>query len=296
MTQENRVAYVFPGQGSQFVGMGRSLQDIHPEAKQTFEEADDLLQRRISALCFEGPKAELDQTVNTQPAILVASIAAYRILKSRGRIPDVVAGHSLGEYSALVAAESLTFAQALDLVGKRAQFMHEAGKENPGGMTAIIGLPLEKVEEICKTSGAEIANINSPNQIVIAGKNDKVLYSEGLVKGLNGKVIRLQVSIAGHCSLMQPARENLEIILQNTDISDPKIPFVANVTGNFVEYGHEVRRFLGEQLTQSVQWLDSVRTIIDRGSVRRFVEVGPGKVLSGLINKIDGSVAVEQFS
>lgn len=294
MSKEVPVAFLFPGQGSQKVGMGLKLAEDHREAKLTFEEANDTLGRNISNICFNGPKEILDSTINTQPAILVTSIAALRVLKKMGKIPDQVAGHSLGEYSALVAAEALSFAQALRLVQERGRLMEEAGEVNPGSMAAVMGLDIEQVREICHQAGAEIANINTPLQIVISGKRDTVRYAADLVQNRKGKPIGLNVSIAAHSSLMEPAKKNMEILLRGIPIQNPKIPFVANVTGNYAKTGDEIRRYLVDQITGSVLWLDSIKILRSNG-IQTFVDVGPGEIMAGMIRRIDPQVAVESF-
>lgn len=294
MTKEVPVAFLFPGQGSQKIGMGQKMFDAHPAARLTYEEADDVLARKISDICFNGPKDVLDSTINTQPAILVTSIAALRVLKKMGKVPGQVAGHSLGEYSALVAAEALSFAQALKLVQERGRFMEDAGKINPGKMAAVIGLTLDEVKDICRQAGAEIANINTELQIVISGKEDTVKYASELAVSSKGRVIGLNISIASHSSLMEPARQNMEMLLQSVPIQNPKIPFIANVTGNYVSTGDEIRRCLVDQITGSVLWLDSIRTLTKNG-IQTFIDVGPGEIMAGLIRKINPSSSVEVF-
>lgn len=296
MIKEGRYAFVFPGQGSQKVGMGESLvNNPDPElaqiARRTYEEASDVLNTDFSRICFSDPENQLDSTRITQPALLITSIAAHRMLTGADVRPDVVAGHSLGEYSALVAAEALSFEQALLLVSARGKFMEDAGEINPGKMAAILKLPLEHVQEICEESGAQIANINSEQQIVIAGKNDSVTYASEMARDRRGRVIGLNVSIASHCDLMQPAQENMKILLRATDINNPTIPFIANVTAEYMQTGDQIRRGLVDQMTGTVLWLDSIKKMTASGDgVRSILEVGPGSVLTNLMKHIDTSV------
>lgn len=291
MSKEFKTAFVFPGQGSQRVGMGRSLFDSFEVARQTFEEANDNLHENLLALCINGPEILLNDTRYTQPAILTVSIAALRVLSEQGRNPDQVAGHSLGEYSALVAAQALNFPDALRLVAARGKYMADAGQTKPGKMAAILGLSFENVKKICQETGAEIANINSETQIVIAGNSNVVEKAVEIAKK-KGKAIVLNVSIASHSSLMEDARQKLAAYIQNVPIQDPQIPFVANVTATYVTSAAEVRRGLIAQMTGSVLWLNTIQNMIGNG-VERFVEVGPKKVLSGILREIDYQVAVE---
>lgn len=296
MIKEGRHAFVFPGQGSQKVGMGEHLvNNPDPElakiARRTYEEASDVLSTDFSRICFSDPENQLDSTQITQPALLITSIAAHRVLSGVGIRPEVVAGHSLGEYSALVAAEALSFEQALLLVSARGKFMKEAGEINPGKMAAVLKLPLEHVREICEESGAQIANINSDQQIVIAGKNDSVAYASEMARDRRGRVIGLNVSIASHCDLMQPAQENMKMYLRTVDIHNPTTPFIANVTGEYMQTGDQIHRGLVDQVTGTVLWLDSVKKIIADGDGKRSIlEVGPGSVLTNLMKHIDASV------
>lgn len=281
-------AFVFPGQGTQRAGMAEGLlfnrnQDISTLARRIYEEANDILQVNLTSLCLNGPDEELDKPEITLPAILVTSIAALRALSYYDLKPDVVAGHSLGEFSALVAAEALSFEQAVRLVNARGKFMEAAGQINLGGMAAVLGLELPEVEEICRESGAEIANINSDTQIVISGKNDSISY---VVEKLgNRKVKRLRVRIASHSSLMEPARQKMELLLQQESIANPKLPFVQNVTGNYARTIDQVKRGLIDQLTGRVLWLDSIKLMYNDG-VEEYIEVGAGDVLTRLIRRI----------
>ncbi len=257
---------------------------LRQAAVRTFEEASDTLHEDFSRLCLTDPEGKLDRTIYTQPALLLVSIAALRMLELQGRRPDVVAGHSLGEYSALVAAEALSFEQGLRLVRARGEYMEEAGETNPGRMAAVLKLPLEQIKEICEESGAEIANINSEQQIVIAGKHDAVEYATQLATDKKGRVIGLNVSIASHCSLMEPARQRMDFLLQSFPFGDPVIPFVANISGNYIDTSQEVKRGLVDQLTGSVRWLDTMK-LLERRGVESYVEVGSGEVLSGLLRR-----------
>lgn len=288
------MAFVFPGQGSQKVGMGRNLYNNFQTARRTFEEAEDVLHKNLLTLCFNGPETSLNDTRNTQPAILAVSIAALRVLGEQERNPDQVAGHSLGEYSALVAVRALNFPDALRLVSARAEYMADAGQAKPGKMAAILGLSFEDVKKICQETGAEIANINTETQIVIAGNSNVVEKAVEIAKK-KGKAIVLNVSIASHSSLMEDARQKLADYLQSVPIQDPQITFVANVSGTYVFHAEEVRSGLVDQITGSVLWLDTIRTMIEN-RVDTFVEVGPGKVLSGIIRNIDRQVKVESVN
>lgn len=285
----SKEAFIFPGQGSQKTGMGKNLVE-HPDpslamiARRTFEEANDTLSEKFDEICFTNPEGKLDQTAFTQPALLITSVAALRMLDAQERQPDIVAGHSLGEYSALVAAEALSFEQALKLVKARGECMEEAGRINPGRMAAILKLPFDQVQAICDASGAEIANHNSEQQIVIAGKNDAVEYASQLATDQRGRVIGLNVSIASHCGLMAPAQQQMDLLLRTVDVSDPQLPFIANISGTYSDTAQSVKRGLVDQLTGTVRWLDTMR-LMQQDGVDSVVEVGPGEVLSSLFKR-----------
>jgi [acyl-carrier-protein] S-malonyltransferase len=289
-----KLAFLFPGQGSQHVGMGKALAEAFPEARRVFEEADAALGSDLSGLCFSGPEAELQLTANTQPAILTTSIAALRVLQARGLAPSWVAGHSLGEYSALVAAGTLALRDAVVAVRRRGQYMQEAVPVGQGTMAAVLGLGLEDVRAAC-AEGAEgrvvaPANVNSPGQVVIAGHTDAVARAGERCKARGAKrVVPLPVSAPFHCPLMAPAQERLARDLAALAMADPQVSFVNNVDAAFVGTAAEVRDGLVRQVSGTVLWQASVeRLAADGASV--FVEVGPGAVLSGLVKKIsDGA-------
>ncbi|ABZ84720.1 malonyl CoA-acyl carrier protein transacylase [Heliomicrobium modesticaldum Ice1] len=287
-----KTLFMFPGQGSQFVGMGADLVRHYSEACQVFAEADDTLGFSLSRLCFEGPEEELRLTANTQPALLAVSIAYFRVLAAKGWKADWVAGHSLGEYSALVAAGSLTLADGLRLVRQRGLFMQEAVPAGQGTMAAIMGLEAEAVEEVCRQAATalggvvEPANFNGAGQVVIAGERLAVEKAMELAKVAGAKrALLLNVSAPFHCSLMRPAAERMAGLLRTAAIADPVIPLVANVTAAPVCDAERVRENLILQVDHPVRWEQSIRFLADQG-VTRFVEVGPGKVLSGLVRKI----------
>ena len=285
-----RTAFIFPGQGSQQVGMGKELADTLPVARQVFEEADCVLGIRLSSLCFEGPDEELRLTVNTQPAILTSSIAALRTLEASGARADFVAGHSLGEYTALVAAGSLKFDDALGAVRKRGLYMQEAVPSGEGAMAALIGIDVEMVRAICAEASSRgvcaPANVNSPNQTVIAGHRPAVERAVELAKEKGAKrAVMLAVSAPFHCELMKPAAERLAALFTGTEFSDLKVPLVTNVDAELITCGNEARDALLRQVASPVRWSESIQRLLDEG-VTRFIEVGPGKVLSGLVRQI----------
>jgi [acyl-carrier-protein] S-malonyltransferase len=283
------VAFVFPGQGSQQAGMGRALAEAFPESRAVFEEADRALGFPLSSLCFSGPEAELQLTANTQPAILATSIAALRPLAARGLRPSWVAGHSLGEYSALVAAGALSLSDALVLVRRRGQYMQEAVPVGAGAMAAVLALDLPAVERACReAAGDEVvspANVNSPGQVVIAGHAAAVERASERCKAAGAKrVVRLPVSAPFHCALMEPAREQLEPDLRAVAFRDPEVPLVNNVDARVVRTAAECREGLLRQVSAPVLWQQSVERLVELG-VTTFVELGPGSVLCALVRK-----------
>lgn len=291
-----KTAFVFPGQGSQYAGMGRDIAEKFTVARGVFDEAETALGFPISRLCFDGPEAELMLTENTQPAILTTSTALFRVLQARGVRPDYVAGHSLGEYSALVAAGALKLSDAAALVRRRGQYMQQAVPLGTGAMAAILGMDLTTALAICE-QGAQgqvvsPANLNSPGQIVIAGNREAVERAVTLSKQAGAKrAILLQVSAPFHCSLMKPAEEQLSMDLDNCVFSDLQVPLVTNVDAAPIYSGGDARSALKRQVSRPVRWQETIQFLLDAG-VRRFVEVGPGKVLLGLIRSIDKSVTM----
>lgn len=291
----SKLAYLFPGQGSQAVGMGKDLFDNFEAARAVFEEADEALGFPLSEMCFAGTTEDLALTENTQPAILTTSVAAFRAMESTGfPLPDFVAGHSLGEYSALVAAGAISFADAVRTVRNRGRYMQEAVPVGVGAMAAILGLPIETVEIACLDAAeGEVcapANINSPAQIVIAGNAAAVDRAIELLKERGAKrAIKLNVSAPFHCDLMLPAQERLGADLEKVDFSDLRFPIIENVTADANLSGERVRTALTEQVSSPVRWAQSVEALL-AADVTTFVEVGAGKVLSGLVRQINRDV------
>jgi [acyl-carrier-protein] S-malonyltransferase len=293
MTNQFPIAFLFPGQGSQAVGMCKELAANHEVARRTFEEADEALGYKVSELCFEGPEENLKLTEITQPAILTASVAAWRVLEEKGVKPDFVAGHSLGEYSAHVASGTLSLADAVKTVRNRGRYMQEAVPVGVGAMAAILGLPLEKVAEIAREASdgevCDVGNINSPEQIVLSGNTGAVDRAARLATERGAKkAVILPVSAPFHCSLMQPAQDHLAQDLKALTFHDPGFPVVCNVDAAIVANAEASRDALVRQVTGTVRWEPSIRLLIEKG-VRLFVEVGPGKVLWGLMRQIDRS-------
>jgi [acyl-carrier-protein] S-malonyltransferase len=297
-----KTSFVFPGQGSQFVGMGRDLYASSPAARAIFDEADKVLGYSLSKLCFEGPEEKLNDTEYAQPAILTVSVAYLEALREklreRGEVlePAFMAGHSLGEYTALVAAGSVSFADGLRLVAERGRLMKEDGERTPGGMAAVIGLSYERLVKVVKEASSEgvvvIANSNSPVQTVISGEIGALLKAMDLARKEGAaKVARLAISIASHSPLMQHAGMQLTHLINNIHLTDPLVPMVANVTGTVLRTAEDVKRELSDQLCKPVAWVASVRQMVEDG-VGTFVEVGPGQVLSGLIRRISDDVQI----
>lgn len=287
-------AFVFPGQGSQYVGMGKDLYEGNPQAQEMFERANAVLGFSLTSLCFSGSEEELKQTRNTQPAIFVHSIVLFSLLKNQSF--DMVAGHSLGEYSALVAAGALSFEDGLRLVRLRGELMQQAGSVHEGTMAAIIGLEADVVTKLCEeasTAGiVQPANFNSPGQIVISGSKSGVRQAMELAKQKGAKMVKeLAVSGAFHSPLMEPAVEEMEKGLASARLCDASVPVYSNVTASPIQSAEEIRRALLLQLTHPVRWEESVRRMITDGATE-FVEIGPGKVLQGLLKRIDPNVAV----
>ncbi len=286
------VALVFPGQGSQYIGMGKDFYDTVHEARQVFEKAEEILGINLRELCFLGPKEKLELTENCQPAILTVSIACWETLKKSapGIKVGMLTGHSLGEFSSLVAAESIAFEDALGLVRKRGLLMSTSARENLGGMVAVIGLERENVEEICK-GRVHVANFNSPGQIVVSGDMESLQEITAMVKKSGARAIPLPVSGAFHSPLMKTAAERFSKEIERIPVSAPCIPVVTNATADFSTTSEAVRESLRRQITSPVRWEESIRKMIAEG-ITTFIEVGPGKVLSKLISRIDGSAAV----
>ncbi len=291
-----KIAFVFPGQGSQYVGMGMQLYDTSPAARRIFEQADAILEFPLSTLCFEGPQEELDDTFNAQPAILTVSIACLEALKERlgplGYLgaPSLVAGHSMGEFTALVAAGVLDFEDALKLVRERGRLMKETGERNPGGMAAVVGLDERVLEEVVQEAQSEgvvtLANANSPGQTVLSGEVVALQRAMELAKARGARLVqRLAVSIASHSPLMQQASQHFSELISRINLRPPQVPLIANISAQALTTVEELRVELSAQLTGPVQWTRSVQEMVAHG-VDTIVEIGPKQVLSGLIKRI----------
>lgn len=296
MVRLAKIGLVFPGQGSQYVGMGKKLYEHFPEVREIFHRADDVLGYSIKKLCFEGPEEELKLTYNTQPALLVTSYSVFKVISSRVAIPvEFMTGHSLGEYTALLCAGSIRFEDAVSIVHKRGKFMQEAVPVGKGGMIAVLGLEDFEVEEACKEVPKELgivtpANYNSPGQIVVSGETKAL---DALVEILKDKgckkVVPLPVSAPFHSPLMEKASEKLAEELKNIEIKEPKVPVISNVTGEPYTSVDDIKSLLVTQIKSPVRWIDCVKYMIEKG-VNEFIELGAGKVLTGLIKRIDKSV------
>ena len=298
---ETKLAYLFPGQGAQTIGMGHSLYESSPAARAVFQEADSILGFALSRLCFEGPQEELSQTINTQPAIVTTSLATLRALEEAfppGAMPHpaYLAGHSIGEYTALAASEALEDSQAIYLARERGRLMHQASLKNPGGMLAIIGLNEAQLEEICHTAGVYMANINCPSQIVLSGAKENLSEAAHLAKTRGAlRVIPLEVSGAFHTPLMNVISEEFEKIVYQTPFKEAGIPIIANTSALPIKSASEIKTELSRQLCQGVQWQKSVEYMLAQG-VNTFVEIGPGRVLTGLVRRINSEVKLFNLS
>ncbi len=292
---ERKLAFVFPGQGSQYVGMGKNIKESNKEISEIFRQADEILGKKISQICFEGPQEELNKTINTQPAIFTINHACFLALKLNGVKPDIVAGHSLGEYNALVAAEVFDFNIGMQLVAKRAKLMEKTASKNPGKMIAVLGLGLKNVNEIVKSLKKNkiinVANYNCPGQIVVSGENSVIEKATQLFKQNGAKrVVELAVSGGFHSGLMREAQDKFYEILKDVKFKRPKCKVVSNYTGEASTDFEVLKNALSKQITGSVQWERSVNEIESLG-VKIFVEVGPKKVLTGLVARIDRDLA-----
>jgi len=292
---ESKIAYVFPGQGSQKVGMGRDLFDKYEAAKKVFQDADSVLKISLSKLIFEGPEEELRQTINAQPALVTMSLACYQaalsaVDKSKIPGPAFLAGHSLGEYTALAIGGALDFSTAIFLARERGRLMYEAGQKVPGSMAAILGMEEAALAELCRETGTNLANINCPGQLVISGTKENIDKAVGLAKSKGAsRAMPLQVSGAFHSPLMQPAVDGLAAVIDRLSFQDPRIPIIANTTAKPLTKAKDIKEELLQQLCHSVQWQRSVEYMVTQG-INTFIEIGAGAVLTGMIKRINKEV------
>ncbi len=296
MCDNKKIAYIFPGQGAQYVGMGKDLYDNFPQAKAVFDKANQVLGFDLAKICFEGPIEELTKSAVCQPAVLTHSIAAYEVLKAscgcKEKVPTACAGLSLGEYSALVACGSLKFEDAVSLVHKRGKFMDQASKENPGTLSCILGIDIEQAEKICKEANVEIANLNCPGQIVISGGFQAMKKAEELAKDAGAKrVIPLGVSGPFHSSLMLLAADKLKTELENVQVNKPEVLFIPNVTAVYESDPEKISQLLTKQVASTTFWEKSIG-VLQKDDISSFIEIGPGKVLRGLLQRIDRGLEV----
>ena len=290
MVEMTKAAYIFPGQGAQYVGMGKKLYEASSEVREIFNKTNEIIGFDLIDICFNGPRERLNQTINSQLGILTVSLAALKLLPAT--TPGVVAGLSLGEYSALVAAGSLSAEDSIRLVKKRAEFMKEASGKNPGKMLAIIGLSREEVSQICQATDTQIANLNCPNQVVISGTHLQIEKAAGLSEQKGAKkIVALEVEGPFHSHLMDSAAKKLEGVLAETKISPPRVPIIANVTADYENSPETIKQNLANQVNHNTLWEDSIRLIAKQG-IKTFIEIGPGKVLKGLLRRIDNDLKV----